>query len=152
MSLPPWRPAAALAALVIISGCAPSRSVTHPVARPSPVSASLAWLESPGGQAQVTLNEDVDSLASALYVESQAPTGANHVAFEGAARAVRAQARRILANRALLPAAGRARYEAMLRDFITVADLLQPGAGYGNASQDWAAWEQALRASDIEVS
>jgi hypothetical protein len=148
----PWRSAAALAALVILSGCASSRTVTHPTAHPSPVSASLAWLESPGGQAQVTFNEDVDALASALYVESQAPTGANHVAFEGAARAVRAQARRILGDRALLPTVGRGGYEAMLRDFITVADLLQPGPGYGTASQDWVAWDRALKASDMGVS
>jgi hypothetical protein len=147
-----WRTTAALTALVIISGCAPSRPVPHPTAHPSPVSPSLAWLESPGGQAQVTLNEDVDSLASALYVESRAPTGANHVAFEGAARVVRAQARRILGDRALLPAVDQGAYEAMLRDFITVADLLQPGPGYGTASQDWAAWDEALKASDIAVS
>ena len=119
---------------------------------PSPVSPSLAWLVSPGGQAQVTFNQDVDSLASALYVESQAPTGANHAAFEGAARVVRAQARRILRDRALLPVTGRSGYEAMLRDFITVADLLQPGAGYGTAAEDWAAWDRALGASNIEVS
>jgi hypothetical protein len=144
-----WRTAVVLA-LLTISGCSPSRPVTHP--HPSPVSPSVAWLESPEGQAQVTLNEDVDSLASALYVESQAPTGANHVAFEGAARVVRAQARRILGDRALLPVTGRAGYETMLRDFITVADLLQPGAGYGTASQDWKAWDRALKASDIEVS
>jgi hypothetical protein len=148
----PWRSAAALGALVVISGCTPSRPVTHPVAHPSPVSPSLAWLESPGGQAQVTLNDDVDTLASALYVESQAPTGANHAAFEGAARIVRVQARHILGDRALLPVTGRAGYETMLRDFIAVADLLQPGRGYGTAAEDWAAWDRALRASDIEVS
>jgi hypothetical protein len=39
----------------------------------------------------------------------------------------------------------------MLRKFITVADLLQPGAGYGTTPQDYAAWYAATRASNITV-
>jgi hypothetical protein len=35
--------------------------------------------------------------------------------------------------------------------FITVANLLQPGPGYGTTAQDYAAWWKALRASNIEV-
>ena len=35
---------------------------------------------------------------------------------------------------------------------IIVANLLQPGAGYGTAAQDLAAWNQALAATDISVS
>jgi hypothetical protein len=40
----------------------------------------------------------------------------------------------------------------MLNDFITVANLLQPGPGYGTTAQDNAAWYKALHASDITVS
>jgi hypothetical protein len=36
--------------------------------------------------------------------------------------------------------------------FITVANLLQPGASYGTTSQDVAAWNQALAATTITVS
>ena len=39
----------------------------------------------------------------------------------------------------------------MLRDFITVANLLQPGPGYGTTPQDYAAWNTATQASDITV-
>ena len=37
-------------------------------------------------------------------------------------------------------------------DFITVANLLQPGSGYGTTARDWAAWNTALAASNITVS
>ena len=40
----------------------------------------------------------------------------------------------------------------MLHNFITVADMLQPGAGYGTTSQDYTAWWAALHASNITVS
>jgi hypothetical protein len=33
-----------------------------------------------------------------------------------------------------------------------VADLLQPGPGYGRTAQDWAAWNTALAATNITVS
>jgi hypothetical protein len=39
----------------------------------------------------------------------------------------------------------------MLNDFITVANLLQPGPGYGTTPQDYTAWYQALHASNITV-
>ena len=40
----------------------------------------------------------------------------------------------------------------MLNDFITVANLLQPGPEYGTTTQDYTAWYAALRASNITVS
>ncbi|MGH3186317.1 MAG: hypothetical protein ACRDOL_03410, partial [Streptosporangiaceae bacterium] len=101
---------------------------------------SVIWLQSAGGQAQVTFNNDVSTLAGDLEVEAHAPTAANHLAFEADARAVRAQAQHILATPALLPALHRAEYKTMLNDFITVANLLQPGPGYGTTPQDYTAW------------
>ncbi len=160
------RLAGALATVAILSGCglthhaaaahpaAPHTAGLHPLAaQPAPApSPALAWLESPGGQAQVTFNQDVDVLAGALVIENQATTVANHLIFEADARTVRAQARTILADPALLPAVHRAAYQTMLNDFITVANLLQPGPGYGTTAQDYTAWYTALRASNITVS
>jgi hypothetical protein len=40
----------------------------------------------------------------------------------------------------------------MLNAFIAVANLLQPGPGYGTTAQDWAAWDVAMQASNINVS
>ncbi len=40
----------------------------------------------------------------------------------------------------------------MLHSFVTVADMLQPGADYGTTSQDYTAWYAALNASNITVS
>ncbi len=160
----PTRIAGALAAVALLSGCGLTHqtAAAHPAqahqARPGAQVAHLAadpaltWLDSPGGQAQVTFNQDVDTLAGALVIESHATTAANHLAFEADARTVRAQARTILADPALLPATGRAAYITMLNDFITVADLLQPGAGYGTTTQDYTAWYTALRASNITIS
>jgi hypothetical protein len=124
-------------------------TVTHTTPAADP---ALTWLASAGGQAEVTLNDDVDTLAGALEIENQVGTAANHLTFEADARAVRAQARTILADPALLPATHRAAYQAMLDDFITVANLLQPGPGYGTTAQDYTAWYTALRASNITVS
>jgi hypothetical protein len=112
----------------------------------------LTWLESAGGQAQVTFNDDVSTTAGDLETESQSPTVANHLAFEADARVVRAEAEKILSTSALLPKINRAAYEKMLNDFIIVANLLQPGSGYGTTTQDWAAWNTALAASNITVS
>jgi hypothetical protein len=112
---------------------------------------SLTWLESRGGQAQVTFNSDVDVLAGDLETENYAPTVANHLTFEADARVVRAEAEKILSTRALLPTYHRAGYKTMLNDFITVANLLQPGPGYGTTAEDYAAWNTALRASNIVV-
>src|SRR5208282_3064081 len=95
---------------------------------------SLGWLASAGGQAQVTFNTDVDTLAAALETEDHAPTVANHLTFEAAARVVRTEAQKILTTPALLPTANRAGYQRMLKDFITVANLLQPGPGYGTTA------------------
>jgi len=122
-------------------------SVSRPAADPS-----LAWLASAGGQAQVTFNQDVDNLGAALEVEGNSPTVANHLAFEADARIVRAEARKILLTPALLPQVGRAGYERMLKDFIVVANLLQPGPGYCTTAQDETAWYSALSASNITVS
>jgi hypothetical protein len=157
--------ATAAAAITVLSGCAlthhnatPAQPAIQPHAalhltatRPAPASPALTWLTSPGGQAQVTLNTDVDTLAAALDIENYSPTTANHLVFEADARALRTQARTILAHPALLPAAHRTQYVTMLNDFITVANLLQPGAGYGTTTQDYTAWYTALRASNITV-
>jgi hypothetical protein len=124
---------------------------SHPAARTAPANRSLAWLESPGGQAQVTLNTDIDTLAADLQIEAHAPTVANHLAFEADARTVRTQAHTILTTRALLPTHNRAAYQRMLKDFITVANLLQPGPGYGTTPQDYTAWYTALKASNITI-
>ena len=126
-------------------------AASHPAARTAPADRSLAWLESPGGQAQVTFNTAVDALALDLQVESHAPTVANHLAFEADARVVRTQAQKILTTRALLPTHNRAAYEHMLKDFIIVANLLQPGPGYGTTPQDYTAWYTALKASNITI-
>jgi hypothetical protein len=170
------RVAATIAAVAIVSGCgvnhhgvaavtppaapavassvATSPPATSPPATSPPATADPAtvWLGSPGGQAQVTFNDDVDDLAGALETESLSPTVANHLVFEADARIVRAEARKILATRALLPTVNQAAYERMLNDFITVANLLQPGPGYGTTSQDETAWKVALIASNITVT
>jgi hypothetical protein len=154
----------ALAAIALLAGCSTTHHHTTapaprtaPAARTVPAHAlaadpSLRWLTSPGGQAQVTFNQDVDTLASALVIENQATTVANHLVFEAAARTVRTQAQQILAHPALLPAVHRAAYVSMLNDFITLADMLQPGAHYGTTAQDYTAWYTALRASNITVA
>jgi hypothetical protein len=165
----------AIASAAIVSGCGATHqdavsvtrpaqhlvSVTRPAAqhrvsthltaaqRPASIDPSLAWLESAGGQAQLTFNDDVDDLAAALQTEAHAPTVHNHLVFEAAARVVRAEARKILRTRALLPKHNLAAYRRMLNDFITVANLLQPGPGYGTTPQDNAAWFKALNASNI---
>jgi hypothetical protein len=162
------RLAGALAATaLLVSGC--SLTTHHAAAAPAPRTArtaaihlapahalaadpALRWLTSPGGQAQVTLNQDVDTLASALVIENQATTVANHLVFEADARTVATQARAILTHPALLPATGRAAYQHMLTDFITLAALLQPGAHYGTTAQDYTAWYTALRATNITVA
>jgi hypothetical protein len=126
-------------------------AAAHAVRKAAPADPSLAWLVSPGGQAQITFNNDVDTLAGDLLTEAQAPTVANHLVFEADARVVRAEAEKILHTRNLLPTHNRAAYERMLKDFITVANLLQPGPGYGTTPQDDAAWNTAMKASDITV-
>ena len=164
------RTAAAIAALALASGItATALTASHPAGthlasthrvsaqvaadnRPAPADPSLGWLASAGGQAQVTFNTDVDTLAAALEVEDNSPTVANHLLFEADARVVRTQARKILSTPALLPATNRAGYERMLKDFIVVANLLQPGPGYGTTAQDDTAWYTALSASNITVA
>jgi hypothetical protein len=169
--------AAAVAAIAALSGCAttdhaaaaaPHTATTHPAiaqtAAPrktpaptpttptTPADPAILWLASAGGQAQVTFNQEVDTLAADLEIEAHAPTVANHLIFEADARTVRAQADKILATSALLPTVNRAAYQQMLHRFITVADMLQPGPGYGTTSQDDTAWSAAVNASDIAVS
>ena len=90
-------------------------------------------------------------MAGDLETEDHAPTVANHLVFEADARVMRAEARKILRTPALLPTHNRAAYKRMLNDFITVANLLQPGPDYGTTAQDYAAWWKALRASNIQV-
>jgi hypothetical protein len=158
--------AAAAAAIAIVSGVA----VTHHTAIPVTLSddshsvvlltaasksahtdPSLAWLVSRGGQAQVVFDNDVAVMAGDLQIEAHDDSIANHLAFEADARVVRAQAEKILATRALLPTHNRAAYKHMLKDFIVVANLLQPGPGYGTTLQDYTAWNTALKASNITV-
>ena len=131
------------------SGHASPHPSTARTASPDP---SLVWLGSAGGQAQVTVNDDLDTLAGDLESESQSPTVANHLVFEADARVVRGEAQRILADPALLPTVNRAGYEQMLNDFIVVANLLQPGPDYGTTAQDDVAWAVAMNASNINVS
>jgi hypothetical protein len=100
----------------------------------------------------MTFNDDLVMLAGDLEIESRSPTVAAHLAFEADARVVRAEAKKILSTPALLPTVNRAAYQEMLNDFITVANLLQPGSGYGTTSQDMAAWNTALAATNISVS
>ncbi len=108
----PSRLTVILAATIALTGCAtapavaahhhrPVRVLDLSAARPDP---SLAWLASPGGQAQVVLGQDVDRLAAALEAD-------DHPAFEADARVVRAEARKILHSPRLLPGYGRAGYE-----------------------------------------
>jgi hypothetical protein len=128
-------------------------SQVHRAARPSAsADPSMVWLESAGGQAQVTLNDEIDTLASALNTENGSPTVANHLVFEADARTVRAEAQKILARPALLPAVNQAAYKQMLNDFTVVANLLQPGPGYGTTPQDYAAWDIAMHATNVNVS
>ena len=134
--------AAPTAAVSPAAPAAPAAAATDP---------SVAWLESPGGQAQVTLNTDIDTLAGDLQTEAHAPTVANHLIFEADARTVRAQAQHILAAQSLQPAVNRSAYRHMLRQFITLAALLQPGAGYGTTPQDYTAWYAALAATNINI-
>ena len=123
-----------------------------PPAPPPAADPALAWLASAGGQAQVTFNNEVSTLAADLETENGSPTVANHLIFEADARAVRAQAQKILTTPALLPAVNRPAYQHMLNDYIVVASLLQPGPGYGTTPQDYAAWNAAMNASNINVS
>ena len=127
-------------------------ATSRPLAARPAADPAMVWLESAGGQAQVTFNDDVDTLAAALEAESHSPTVANHLVFEADARVVRAEAWKILRTPALLPKVNRARYERMLKDFIVVANLLQPGPGYGTTAQDDTAWYAAQSASNITVS
>jgi propanediol dehydratase small subunit len=168
--------AAAAATVAIVSGCAVTYHgavavmpavTTHPsrvsasldsltlhnslASTASAIDPSVRWLESVGGQAQVAFNQDVDTVAGDLETEAHAPTVANHLVFETDARVMRAQALKILRTSALLPIHNRAAYKRMLNDFITVANLLQPGPDYGTSARDYAAWWKALRASNIEV-
>ena len=162
------RIAATIAVAAIVSGCGVTHhgasAVTHTPAHPAATATShllaaqsaltpaMKWLASAGGQAQVTLNDDIDTLAAALEVEKYSPTVANHLVFEADARTVKAQAIKILATGALLPTVHQAAYKTMLNDFITVANLLQPGPGYGTTPQDDTAWNTALTASNVTVS
>ena len=130
------------------SGHASPHPSTTPTASADP---SLVWLESAGGQAQVTVNDDLDTLAGDLETEIHADR-AIHLVFEAYARVVRGEAQRILADPALLPTVNRAGYEQMLNDYIAVANLLQPDPDYGTTAQDYAAWAVAMNASNINVS
>src|ERR1017187_3610058 len=108
----------AIASAAIVSGCgvthqgeapftppAQHRASAHPVSthgsqltavqRPASTDPSLAWLESAGGQAQVTFNNEVDTLAADLQTEAHAPTVAHHLVFEAAPLVGRAQASEI---------------------------------------------------------
>ena len=130
---------------------APTLKASTAATRTPATNPALAWLASPGGQAQADLGNAIDTLALDLEIESHDDSAANHLAFEADARAVRAQARHILATPGLLPHTHGAAYQHMLTKFIHVCDLLQPGAGYGTTPQDYTAWYQALAATNIAV-
>ena len=136
-------------AMAKASAHASSHPSTTPTASADP---SVVWLDSAGGQAQVTVNDDLDTLAADLLTENGSPTVANHLVFEADARVVRAEAQQILAHPALLPTVNQAGYKQMLTDYIAVANLLQPGPGYGTTAQDDAAWAVAMNATNINVS
>ena len=142
---------AAAAAQAAPAHAAPTLKASTAATRTPATSPALAWLASPGGQAQVDLGNAIDTLALDLEIESHNDSVANHLAFEADARAVRAQARHILATPGLLPHTHRAAYQHMLTKFIHVCDLLQPGSGYGTTPQDYTAWYQALAATNITV-
>ena len=149
----PTHSASAVSSQVHRVTSSPTARSASAAARPSTsADPSLVWLASAGGQAQVTFNNSVDTLAGDLLIESHSPTVANHLVFEADARVMRGEAQKILANPALLPTVNRAAYERMLNDFIVVANLLQPGPGYGTTAQDYAAWDVAIGASNINVS
>ena len=105
--------ALALASVALLAGCGISHHTaapaTHaPAAHAVPAHAlaadpAMRWLTSPGGQAQVTLNQDVDTLAGALVIENQVGSVANHLVFEADARTVRTEARTILETRPCCP-------------------------------------------------
>ena len=147
----PRPPAAAAARTAAPAHAAPTLKASTAATRTPATSPALAWLASPGGQAQVDLGNAIDTLALDLEIESHNDSVANHLAFEADARAVRAQARHILATPGLLPHTHRAAYQHMLTKFIHVCDLLQPGSGYGTTPQDYTAWYQALAATNITV-
>ncbi len=144
--------ASAVASTVHQLSHTPQATAAHPAAARPAADPSLVWLASAGGQAQVTFNNEVTTLAAGLETENGSPTVANHLIFEAGARAVRAQAEKILADPALLPSVNRAAYQHMLTDYIVVANLLQPGPGYGTTPQDDTAWNAAMNASNITVS
>jgi len=127
-------------------------TTSHPIAARPVADPAMVWLGSAGGQAQVRFNDEVDILAAALETENGSPTVANHLVFEADARVVRAEASTILATSALLPTVNQAAYKLMLNDYITVANLLQPGPGYGTTPQDDTAWYAAMSASNIIVT
>ena len=92
------------------------RPLRHAPRRPHrPRQPPLSWLESPGGQAQVTFNPTSTPWPRDLQIEAHDPTVANHLAFEADARTVRTQAHTILTTRALLPTHNRAAYQRMLQ-------------------------------------
>ena len=123
-------------------------------ATPPPPRPTRPWggWNQPAARPRCRFNNQVAALAADLWTENGSPTVANHLLFEAAARAVRAQAQKILTTPALLPAVNRPAYQRMLNDFIVVASLLQPGPGYGTTPQDYAAWNTAMNASNINVS
>jgi hypothetical protein len=145
----------AVLAVMVLASCSTARQgAAHRTQAPRAAAlqrAQLAWLVSPGGQAQVTLEEDTDALAGDLLIENSVPTAAWHRAFESQARTVMSQARSILADPALQPAHGHQAYIRLMRDWIAVGWLLQPGHDYGTRAQDMRAWDEVLRASDIIV-
>ena len=170
MKLPrlPAAIAAVAAAAAILTGCAaashhasPAASRPHAAApaHPAPAhpalkastaatrtpatSPALAWLASPGGQAEADFGNAIDTLAQDLEIESHDDSVANHLAFEADARAVRAQARHILATPGLLPHTN-APPTSTCSPSHPRRNLLQPGSGYGTTPQDYTAWYQAL--------
>src|ERR1039457_925368 len=141
----------AIASAAIVSGCGVTHQGAVSVTRPAQHQASAHPVSTHRAQLTAVQRPPPADPSLAWQTEAHAPTVANHLVFEADARVVRAQARKILRTRALLPKHNRAAYKRMLNDFITVANLLQPGPGDGTTHQDYVAWYQALHASNITV-
>ena len=129
----------------------PARAATPPRTRPPPTRPWCGWPQ-PAARPRSRSTTRSPPSPPTSRLENGSPTVANHLIFEADARAVRAQANKILTTPALLPAVNRAAYQHMLTDYIVVANLLQPGPGYGTTPQDDTAWNTAMNASSINVS
>ena len=91
-------------------------------------------------QAQIDFADEQDTLAIDRHTEAGNPTAATHLLFEQDAAVIWTEAE------ALMPTVN-AQDQANLRQWITVADLLTPGPGYGTTAEDTSAWDAAVAGS-----